>query len=94
MFGLDTIFRYLLQKENTQETGSSLITRKRNIEATVEEVVRQGYQWRVRYAGTWWFARCANNVVFNKLTLNKGDIVYVVGRDNITLLVIPSLEDT
>ena len=55
-------------------------------EAIVMEVIRPGKQWRVHYSGSYWNARCPQAV-----PLQPGDIVYVVGRQNITLIVEPSL---
>jgi membrane protein implicated in regulation of membrane protease activity len=53
-------------------------------EAIVEAIVRQGTTWRVRYHASWWFAHCDYPVM-----LFPGDIVQVVGRQNITLLIEP-----
>jgi membrane protein implicated in regulation of membrane protease activity len=45
--------------------------------------------WRVDYKGTQWNARAYEDV-----KLKPGDVVYVVGRHNITLLIKPKPKDT
>ena len=55
-------------------------------EAIVIEVIRPGKQWRIHYSGSYWNARC-----YQTALLQPGDVVYVVGRQNITLIVEPSL---
>jgi membrane protein implicated in regulation of membrane protease activity len=54
-------------------------------EAIVQQVVHQGRLWRVDFAGTSWNARCEQQIA-----LLPGDRVYVVSRDNITLIVEPA----
>jgi len=52
-------------------------------EAIIDKVVSQGERWRVKYQSTTWFARC----VRQGINLTPDDIVYVVGRQNLTLLI-------
>lgn len=54
-------------------------------EAIVEEVIQQGRKWRVYYDNTSWNARCSQSIV-----LQPGDTVYVVGMQNITLIIEPT----
>jgi membrane protein implicated in regulation of membrane protease activity len=51
-------------------------------EAIVSEEIRPNECGRVRFQSSWWSARCDKNTTFK-----PGDLVYVVGIDNITLLV-------
>jgi membrane-bound ClpP family serine protease len=53
-------------------------------EAIVSATILPRQPGRVRFQGTWWPARCEQ-----ELTLLAGEVVYVVGRENITLLVQP-----
>ena len=55
-------------------------------EAIVMEVIRPGKQWRVSFGGSYWNARCPQEA-----SLQPGDIVYVVDRQNITLIIEPQL---
>lgn len=51
-------------------------------EAVVEEIIRPHEIGRIRYRGTTWNAKC-----LEEITINPGEVVYVVGNDNITLIV-------
>ncbi len=51
-------------------------------EAIVEQTIQPYRSGRVRFRGSWWNARCEQAI-----TLNCGEIVYVVGMTGITLLV-------
>lgn len=53
-------------------------------QAIVDEEIPPYGVGRVRFQASWWPARCEQEV-----TLVRGQIVYVVGIDNITLLVEP-----
>lgn len=52
--------------------------------AIVDETIVPYFGGRVRFQSSWWPALCAHNI-----TLGPGEVVYVVGRHNITLLVEP-----
>ncbi|GAB4383548.1 MAG: hypothetical protein Kow00121_45620 [Elainellaceae cyanobacterium] len=53
--------------------------------AVVDEPISPYHAGRVRFQGSWWSARCSQNV-----TLDPGTVVYVVGNQGITLLVEPT----
>jgi len=53
-------------------------------EGIVETVVYQGKEWRIRFEATSWPAKSKKLV-----TLNVGDFVRVIGRENITLYIEP-----
>lgn len=53
-------------------------------EATVDQIIESGKRGRVYFRGSWWFARCEQDI-----TLEPGEVVAVVGLSNITLLVQP-----
>jgi membrane protein implicated in regulation of membrane protease activity len=53
-----------------------------NGEAIVDEIVHAGDRFRVKFQGSYWFARAKSF-----LLILPGDSVRVVGRQNITLLV-------
>lgn len=53
-------------------------------EVVVDEAIQPGKAGRVRFQGSWWYARCDKDV-----TLLPGEVASVVGLSNITLLVEP-----
>ena len=53
--------------------------------ACVDTPIYPNQSGRVKAAGSWWPARCRDNVV-----LQQGDTVNIVGIENITLLVVPN----
>ena len=55
------------------------------IRAIVDEAILPQIGGRVRYRNSWWPAVCPQNI-----TLRPGEIVYVVGRYNLTLFVQPA----
>ncbi|MEG4105476.1 NfeD family protein [Microcoleus sp. S13_C5] len=54
--------------------------------AIVDEEIRPNEPGRVRFQNSWWPAKCDGD-----LTFEPGDVVRVVGIDNITLIVEASL---
>lgn len=50
--------------------------------AIVEEEIRPQESGRVRFQSSWWPAKCEGEI-----TLKPGEVVRVVGLDNITLIV-------
>ena len=52
-------------------------------QGVVDEEIKPYRAGRVRYGGTYWFARCREAV-----TIKEGEWVCVVGRENTTLFVV------
>lgn len=50
--------------------------------AIVEEEIQPNQPGRVRFQSSWWPARCDREI-----TLKPGEVVHVVGLENITLIV-------
>jgi membrane protein implicated in regulation of membrane protease activity len=55
--------------------------------ATVSTTIYPYKIGRIRFQGSWWSARCERN-----MTLDVGQVVQIVGRQNITLLVEPAVK--
>ncbi len=51
-------------------------------EAVVDEIIRPNELGRIRYRGSVWNAKC-----LQEITIYPEEVVYVVGNDNITLIV-------
>jgi len=83
MFNLANIFR--LQTTSNTSPSQKVIKHDFNEEAIVDEAIYPHRSGRVYFQATWWPARCEKEI-----TLETGDIVYVVGIYNITLLVEPA----
>jgi len=56
--------------------------------AIVEETITKDKRGRVKFMGTYWFARFLDTSYDDEALLNT--IVKVVGREGLTLIVIPS----
>ena len=53
--------------------------------AIVSTTIAPHTRGRVHFQGSWWPAQCKHNI-----TLSVGEVVQVIGRQNITLLVRPT----
>lgn len=54
-------------------------------QATVCQVLRDGWEWQVRFQGSYWTARAVDA----KARFQPNERVYVVGRQNLILLIQP-----
>ena len=54
-------------------------------QATVCRILRDGWEWQVKFQGTYWTARAVETSAHFRIN----DHVYVVGRQNLTLLIQP-----
>lgn len=59
------------------------------IEAIVTQTIAPGRRGQVKCQGSWWTAQSVQG-----LTLLPGKVVYVIGRQNITLYVEPAFIDS
>lgn len=78
-FGQNTPGR---SQKDCQKTEQCLIPLEG--EAIVDEPIHPKRSGRVRFCGSWWSARCEEDI-----TLLTGDIVHVISHENITLFVKP-----
>jgi membrane protein implicated in regulation of membrane protease activity len=83
MFNLTNIFR--TQPTSNTSSRTKIVNYDFQKEAIVDETISPHRSGRVYFQATWWPARCEKEI-----TLETGDIVYVVGIYNITLLVEPA----
>lgn len=83
MFNLANLFRG--ETTGTSSSCQKVVNHGFNEEAIVDEPIYARRTGRVYFQSSWWPARCDQEI-----TLETGDIVYVVGIDNITLLVTPA----
>ncbi|MEC4985726.1 MAG: NfeD family protein [Oscillatoria sp. PMC 1068.18] len=80
----------LLPTQNNQTSHRLIDSTSNSNEAKVELTIVGFYQaGRVYYKGSWWPARCVQEA-----TLVPGQVCYVVGMNNITLLVDPEPTET
>ncbi|HEY9836594.1 MAG TPA: NfeD family protein, partial [Vampirovibrionales bacterium] len=70
------------------EINSKEIVADWNKRAIVDEAIVPYFGGRVRFQNSWWPALC-----LHQITLDPGEVVYVVGRHNITLLVEPTSQN-
>lgn len=56
-------------------------------QATVCRVLHEGWEWQVQFQGSYWTARSVDTVT----TFCPNDRVYVVGRQNLLLLIQPTM---
>lgn len=56
-------------------------------QAIVDETILPFRKGRVSFQGSWWNARCQQNII-----IKPGEVVEVVGIHNITLIVEPILQ--
>ncbi|CBN57385.1 MULTISPECIES: NfeD family protein [Kamptonema] len=83
MFNLANLFR--IKTTGTSFSCQKVVNHDFNEEAIVDEPIYARRTGRVYFQSSWWPARCDQEI-----TLETGDIVYVIGIDNITLLVTPA----
>lgn len=88
MFNLSNLFRSIPspKAQNTTDHPLTRMPKSKYLnlegEAIVEQTIQPGKPGRVRFRGSWWPACCKQEII-----LVPGEMVYVVGRCNITLLV-------
>ena len=83
MFNLANLFH--IETIATSFSYQKVVNHDFNEEAIVDEPIYARRTGRVYFQSSWWPARCDQEI-----TLETGDIVYVVGIDNIALLVTPA----
>jgi membrane protein implicated in regulation of membrane protease activity len=62
--------------------ATRLVKAREGNEAIVTQTIAPGRKGQVKYQGSWWTARCHDNV-----TLMVGTMVYVMSRQNLTLYI-------
>lgn len=74
--------------ENLQPVGRNARKTVEPTKGIVDRIVDQGRLWRVKYMGTFWFARPYPSKEI--LTIHPGEVVDVLGRSGISLIVTPT----
>ncbi|HLO52208.1 MAG TPA: NfeD family protein [Kamptonema sp.] len=85
MFNLATIFG--IQATNTVSSSQKAVNPNFHEQAIVDEAIYPHSIGRVYFQATWWPARCECE---HETIIKPGELVYVVGIENITLLVRPA----
>jgi membrane protein implicated in regulation of membrane protease activity len=63
---------------------SSPRTQRFQGDALVEQTIYPRQRGRVYFRGSWWYARCEDNIL-----IEVGEFVTVIGREELTLIVVP-----
>lgn len=80
--GIDNITLKKLKLVQNQEAATTTLSNPEK--AIVDEEIRPGDCGRVHFQNSWWSAKCDL-----EMTFQRGELVNVLGIDNITLLVWP-----
>ena len=78
---------FSFQEDRRAESSVRASLKYLEVEATVAQVIQPKRSGRVYYKGSWWPARCEEEII-----LAPGEIVYVIGIQGITLIVSSSVE--
>ncbi len=82
------LLRIFQPATNSQSSTATNLEKSHSVDidlefpATVDQIIQPGKPGRIRFRASYWPAECVQDA-----TLLPGEVVHVVGRDNITLLV-------